>query len=301
MTNRYRSASTWAFGKFRWLQLFVGTGLVLCPLLVARADGSVKSGPMGQGEAAIQVRSDVQLAIKGAGGTPRERVEALAAVVSGELSGLRRCYRERVAVDPRVVGSYRVEIELEPGRGPASLQIEEREGSDGALRNCLQRNLARADYSTVERPALAKVTLRFENSRASGQQALTRNSESSGFAVTADGGGSYRGSWADPGRRVEFAVVGHSDDVVVSLLGVLRDRFASFLDCRRRAEKGGRSPAGEMEFQVAAALGGALRPELASSSVASDRAPKCASQALSRSHCQGCGSKRLALTVVFGE
>ena len=254
---------------------------------------------MGQGEASIQVRSDVELAVKGTGGTPKQRVDALAAAIRGELAQVRACYRERVQVDPKVTGAYRVGLRLGEGRKP-ELSVEERAGSDGILRQCVEGTLNQADYAAVERPAEATVTLRFNNSRASGQQSLDQTVAGTSFVIERTPAGETRGGWSDPSERVTFTVTGSDPGVVNGALRALRDNYAAFLDCRRRAERGGLSPAGVLSLELRGKAGGALQPHVRGSSVASRQTPQCVVRAVQGTQCPACAQGRLSMELTLG-
>lgn len=277
-------------------------GLHLSSLAGAQDADTAKPTPsrvMGQGEASIQVRSDVELAVKGAGGTPKTRVDALAAAITGELTRVRACYRGRVQVDPKVTGAYRVGLRLGEGRKP-ELSVEERAGSDGTLRRCVEETLNQADYAAVERPAEATVTLRFNNSRAAGQQSLDQTVAGASFALEQTPAGETRGGWSDPSARITFAVTGPDPGVVHGALRALRDNYAAFLDCRRRAERGGLSPAGVLSLELRGKAGGALQPHVRGSSVASRQTPPCIVRAVQRTQCLACAQRQLSMELTLG-
>lgn len=280
--------------------LGVVAGVVWAPSVLSEGPARDSTRAMGQGEASIQVRSDVELSVKGAGGTPKQRLDALAAVVSGTLPRLRACYRDRVQADPTVTGAFRMGVRLSQDSRAAALQVEERKGSDAKLRRCVEATLGEADYQKVGRPAEATVTLRFNNSRAAGQQSLEQTVAGSSFEVLQVGEGKVQGGWADPGGRITFLVTGDELAVVDGALRGLRDNYAAFLDCRRRAERGGLSPAGTLQLEVQGRAAGALRARVRDSSVPSHRAPACVTGAVQRSRCEACERRQISVDVTLG-
>ena len=99
------------------------------------ADGS----PMGQGQASINVRSDVTLAIKGERATPTARLEQLTDVATSQMPGLRKCYRDLIAKHSTSVGSISARVTLEQGNAPPELQIKENGGTEPELTACVRR------------------------------------------------------------------------------------------------------------------------------------------------------------------
>ena len=90
--------------------------LAVAALTTTAAAGAqdAASGPMGQGEANINVRSDVRLAIKGTRATISERIDQLTEVVTDLMPDMRKCYRELVAKRPTTVGALAIRIKLDP-------------------------------------------------------------------------------------------------------------------------------------------------------------------------------------------
>lgn len=259
-------------------------GLLGLCLLAANARG--QGSPMAQGEAAIGVRSDVKLTLKGTHGTPKGRVEQLGKVVGGRLPDVRACYRKLVEKRPTQVGAFVVSIDLSEAQ-KASLEVEQRGGMDRELRRCVTGALAKAPYAEVEGPAAAIVELEFQNTRAAGQsELLVRRAERAEVDVSVDGSGTASASWQTPDGHVVFAVTGRGDAaepaVGVAVRG-LRDGFASFLDCQRKASRGGETPVGDIDIDLRLSRrGGKAKAKIRSNSVPHKRVPRCIERAFQR-------------------
>jgi hypothetical protein len=277
--GRRRTRSAWSCG---WCATSVA--VILCSAwspALARAQDVAGSG-MGQGQANINVRSDVTLGIKGLRSTTTERLSQLTEVVSGQMPELRKCYRTLIAKRPTSVGSIGIRITIEQGGDPPALELKENGGSEPDLTSCVQRVLSHASFRKVGRPAAAAVTLEFENSRAKGEREMAeRKRAAEQVEVHAQAGGGYEASWAAPDGKVAFAVRGESSrEAVEAVLRTLRSSFASFADCRRRSQKDGLSPAGVLEVEVQLQGGGKGTAKISSSTVAHPRAVPCTEHVL---------------------
>jgi len=71
---------------------------------------------MGQGEAAIGVRSDVTIAIEGARSTPAIRLQQITDAAIDRVSELRSCYRDVASKRPTAAGALAVRVTLEADR-----------------------------------------------------------------------------------------------------------------------------------------------------------------------------------------
>jgi hypothetical protein len=260
----------------------------ICVLVAGSAQLAVAQtaadGPMGQGEANINVRSDVKLAIKGTRSTTTNRLQQLTDVVTDQMPELRKCYRELIAKRPTTVGSIAMRITLEQGNDPPQLEIKETGGTEPDLTGCVRRVLMRAPFKKVERPAAAIATLEFENTRAKGQAEMDQRRETTervDVRERMDGG--YEASWAANDGKVGFTVGSTgSREAVEAALRTLRDSFAGFADCRRRSEKGGLSPAGDLEVHLQLQRGGKSNAKVKSSTVAHERAVPCVERVFGR-------------------
>jgi hypothetical protein len=251
--------------------------LALHSLALAQpADGS----PMGQGQASINVRSDVTLGIKGERATPTARLQELTDIASAAMPELRKCYRDLVAKHPTTVGSLAIRVILEQGNAPPALEIKENGGTEPDLTACVRRVLERAPLRKVSRPAAAVLTLEFQNSRAKGEAEMQeRKAAADRFDVREQDGG-FAADWSSADGKVAFTASSASRGAVESALRTLRDAFAGFADCRRRSEKGGLSPAGVLDVQLQLQRGGRASGKVVSSTVAHERAVPCTERVL---------------------
>jgi hypothetical protein len=258
---------------------------------------------MAQGEAAINIRSDVTLGIKGTGSTRSDRLEQLTGVVTDQMSALRTCYRELVAKHATTVGSLAIRLTLDEGDAPVGLEINEVGGTEPALRACVSAVLQRAPFVKVGRPAAAVVTLEFANSRARGQAEMSdRMRANDKFDVHEASAGGYEGGWATSDGKVSFLVTSKSSrETVEAALRTLRDGYPVFADCRRRSEKGGLSPEGELQIQLQLQAGGLASAKVQSSSVAHERTASCVERAFKKLRFLGApAGQRAELHVRFG-
>lgn len=285
----------------------VGRLAALWVLLAASAQGAAAQpadgSPMGQGEANINVRSDVKLAIKGTRSTTTARLQQLTDVVSDQMPELRKCYRELIAKRPTTVGSIAIRITLEQGNDPPQIEIKETGGSEPDLTGCVRRVLTRAPFKKVERPAAAIATLEFENTRAKGQAEMEQRRETTERVdVRERAGGGYEGSWGATDGKVSFTVgSAASREAVDAVLRTLRDSFAGFADCRRRSQKGGLSPAGELAVTLQLQRGGKGSAKIESSTVAHERAVPCTERVFKRlKFADAPAGERVDVRVTFG-
>lgn len=278
----------------------VVAGLWLLPAL------ALGQQPMGQGEAAINVRSDVTMAIRGTRGTPKARLQALGEVVMGKMDDVRSCYRELVSKRPTTVGAFAVTVALDDGP-QAKMSVEEQDGSDPQLKRCVMKRLATARFRRVPRPATAVVTLTFENSRAEGQAAFEQARATLADVQVSDGPeGGREASWTTADGRVRFVARAGTgkrrDEAVTAVIRAVREGFAGFLDCRRRASKRGMSPAGSIAATIRLRHGDRGDTKLGEITVAHQRVPNCVSRAFKKlRYPDAPAGARVDLTVIFAE
>lgn len=257
---------------------------------MAQRGRPVKAGaqgaPMGQGQASIAVRSDVKVRMKGLGRTTGAQMETFSQAVVEVMPDVRACYRGIVAKRPTTVGAFDITLQL-AAKGKTSIKVQERGGSDRGLKRCVVKAIANADYGTVGSPAGAEVHLDFNNSRARGQassNAAQRKHDD--LPVTVDGSGTAHAEWRSGDRTVAFVVEAKgpvAEEVARVAVRGLRDGFAAFLDCRRRAEKGGVSPAGNIAVALRLARrGGKAQAKVGEVTVESERVPRCINRAFRR-------------------
>jgi len=268
--------------KIRFSASFLVAALILSR---AWADEADDASQMGQGEAAIQVRSDVKVAIAGTGGTPKARLEALSSVLAKAVPGVRDCYGKLVRKRASVVGAVRVTVRLNEGTAPPQLSLEEREPVPEAVRTCVTKALAAANYKGVPRPAAAVITLSLDNSRAEGQAVVEEKTEAlAQIGATTSPDGAMEASWATEDLAVTFAVRARgtrAEAAAVGAIGALRVAYAGFMDCRRKCEKGGISPAGSAVVKVVPRLD-SVSVDVLRTDIAHERAPKCLARAFKK-------------------
>lgn len=259
-------------------------------------------GGMGQGEALINVRSDVRLGIKGTAGTTSERLQELADAIADQMGEVRACYATLVKNRPSATGSISIRIALERGGAGPAVETKEKEGTDVELTPCVRKVLARGNYAKVGRPAAAVVSLDFQNSRARGQSVMAAHqAELAAVEVRESAGGGFEASWATHGQEVQFAVRGADKQAVDAVTRALRARFGGFVDCRRRSQQGDRSPAGVTKVTVRIEAGGGLAGDVESTTVDFERrVVPCVDKAFDKLSAEGAPArKRVDVEVTF--
>jgi hypothetical protein len=262
------------------LHVYALAVLGVCAAWSARA--AAQSGEtMGQGEAAISVRSDVTLSVKGTGGTSSERLAKLGQAVSDQMGDIRTCYRKLVASAPEVMGKVRLKLRLEKDKKP-ELEVMEQTGGSEPLLKCVTQVLARAKYADVGRPASAFLAMTFDNSRARGQAEMVQQSAKMAHVAVHDTiSGQREAVWSTQGDEVQFRVradPAQPDDAVSVAMAWIRQHYAGFLDCRRRCEQGGISPEGDIEIHVAVDSRGHAKATYGKVTVSHPRAKTCTEQ-----------------------
>ncbi len=267
----------------------------------AQGAGKLEESGMGQGEASINVRSDVKMAIKGTGGTSTANLEQLTDAIADQMPNLRACYREVIAKRPTTVGALAVRITLDAPKGPVKLELKEVDGPEPELGACVRKVLEKAPLSKLPRPAAAIATLELSNSRAKGEAAMQEHQATAGKVdAIAQPDGSYSAQWITTDREVSFGIRSKNKEAAEAVARGLRDRFAGFLDCRRRARKGDLSPGGSVEATLRLARGGEASAKAGASTVAHERAPICVENALGRLKFEGApAGQRVDVTVTF--
>ncbi|HKU41318.1 MAG TPA: hypothetical protein VJR89_24310 [Polyangiales bacterium] len=267
--------------------------LILVSLLCSSSSLALLGGArafaqMGQGEAAINVRSDVRLGVKGTGGTPSERLAKLGQAVGDQMGEIRGCYRKLVATAPELAGALQLKLTLpEAAKAKATVEVTKSEGGADELVKCVSKVLRDAPYKDVGRPAAAFLSLEFDNSRAKGQAAMNaKSAELAKTAVQSKGDGTKEGSWTTEGAEVRFTVAvdsGAPDAALELIMRGFKASYAAFLDCRRKCEKGGVSPEGDIEANLDLdKRGGKAKIKLGTITVTHERAPTCGTKAFNR-------------------
>lgn len=254
--------------------------------LLGSAPAFAQDSAMGQGEAAINVRSDVKLGVKGTGGTPSERLNKLGQAVSDQMGEIRGCYRKLVATAPELAGALQLKLTLAEGAKAATVEVTKSEGGANELVKCVSKVLQNAPYKDVGRPAAAMLSLEFDNSRAKGQAAMNaKAAELAKTSVQSNGDGTKQGSWTTEGAEVRFTVNVDSsvpDSALELIMRGFKSSYAAFLDCRRKCEKGGVSPEGDIHADLELDKRGKAKLKLGTITVAHERAPGCGSKAFNR-------------------
>jgi hypothetical protein len=155
----------------------------------------------------------------------------------------------------------------------------------------------------VPRPAAAIVTLQFDNTRARGQEAMEQRSAVADQVAVAERGGGFEAEWKSGDGKVGFNVrSAKSSAAVEAVLRTLRDSYAGFADCRRRSEKDGKSPKGELEISLQLQHGGKAAGKVGGSTVAHERAVPCVERVLKRLKFDGApAAQRVDVKVAFSE
>ena len=235
---------------------------------------------MGQGEAQINVRSDVKLGVQGTGGTKAEYVRQLADAAGDLMPDIRNCYAEMVKRQPSIVGTFAVRLTLAKGAKP-KVEIKQKRGDHPPLGECLEKVVSKGHYEDVGLPAAAVLTLDFDNTRAEGHQKMEALSADDSIPTQPEGDG-FAATWREPDGRLSFHVSGKSEPAVERMTAALRDNFAGFLDCRRRAQKN-ESPQGHTLVTVQTQRKGELKADVRSTTVKLEkRVLPCLSRAFRR-------------------
>jgi hypothetical protein len=257
-----------------------------CVWLLGGSQAFAQADAMGQGEAAINVRSDVKLGVKGTGGTPSDRLNKLGQAVGDQMGEIRGCYRKLVATAPELAGALQLKLTLPQGQAKATVEVTKTEGGADELVKCVSKVLRDAQYKDVGRPAAAFLSLEFDNSRAKGQAAMNaKAAELAKVSVQNKGDGGKEGSWSTEGSEVRFTVsvdAGVPDAALELIMRGFKSSYAGFLDCRRKCEKGGVSPEGDIEAQLDLDKHGKAKVKLGAISVTHERAPTCGAKAFGR-------------------
>jgi hypothetical protein len=259
--------------------------LTICLAFVGVVQVQAQDGAMGQGEATIAVRSDVKLSVKGTGGTTSERLSKLGQAVSEQMGDIRACYRKQVAGSPEVTGSLRLRIALDKTDKP-DVEILDGAESSQVLATCVLHALRAGHYRDVGRPAQALLGLDFENSRARGQaQMVERKNQLAHVEAHDTLDGMREAAWATDGDEVRFTVktaASFGSEAPPLVLRGFQVEYAAFLDCRRKCEKGGISPEGDIAVELDIDTKGKSKAQLGQITVRHDRARGCAEHAFKK-------------------
>jgi hypothetical protein len=261
---------------------------------------------MGQGEAKITFQSNVRIALKGERSTRSERVNALGAAVGAKTAELKACYAKVVESDPTAVGAIEVALALTEDDAKPKVEVRQSAGFTSDMLTCVRRVLQETKLDKNQRPAAAMITLEFSNSRAQGEEAMAARSASTlTDAVVTNAQGKLEVSWSAPGDKVAFTALAEPSETKESpaaALRALKKTLGAFLDCRRKAAKGGASPAGASTAALTWSRGALATAQLESSTLSKPPAVTCIKNALGRLKIEnGPQSGRVTVTVTFKE
>lgn len=248
----------------------------------------------------ITTRSDVRMEIEGATGTSGKKLEALAKVLGGPLTELKKCYAELVKENPEVVGNLTVQLTLLEGKAPIKA-TPDTAPQFKPMKRCVDRAFAKLDVSEVPRPAQANLLLELTNTAAAGAGEVKAQGEAAAKVEVEerpDGSVVSHGKSLQGEVSFDVSAKGASGrEAVEHIHNGVRDALPGLFDCRRRASKKG-SPEGDVVFKLKLAPSAKPNVEVTSSTVQSERAPICSSSVLKRSLPKG-GSGPVALTIHF--
>lgn len=278
----------------------------LTPLLVAIPYATVSQAQLGgvansgmeQGSGSVSSESDVRLSLETGRGATSEQLAAAGGALSDQIAGVRECYRKACERDPSLVGKLRFRITL--GRtGAPRAEIIEGTVSDAPFRTCVTRALRSAALSDVPRPAEIHGSFEFHNTRAAGIAQLERDREAQAAAIpvqeTPDG---FRTSGRTIDGAVEYAVTGATEALARAVHDDVRASVAGLLDCRRKASRRDRNPAGTTVLNLRIGANGRGRAREDTSTVEDRGAPRCLSKVIrgTRFGPEARGSSRLTVT-----
>jgi hypothetical protein len=296
-----------------WTRHFLGVAVVVglagASAVAAAQPGGATGGQgprIGQGEARITAQSDVRLALESERGTSSQRLEAIGRAVGGKMTEVRACYATATEADPTIQGYLRIRITVPQGRGRAAVDVTEDRANNEVLSRCILRSLRAADLTGIPGPAAAVVSLEFDNTAARGVTRMREGSQARvEEAVRVNAAGLAESSGGTGEGEVRFTLTAASagdNDAVTSFHRALAGRIAGLLDCRRRAGRRGRDPAGQMEVTLRINGRRVANATAANSTVGDANAPRCVQNALRQLPLEGTarGQVRLAITFAGG-
>jgi hypothetical protein len=256
---------------------------------------------MEQGEARINVRSDVKLGVQGTGGTKAAHLQQLADAAGELMPDIRGCYAEMVKKQPSIVGTFAVRVTLTDEGAKPKVEIKQKRGDHPPLGACIQKVVRNGSYRDVGLPAAAILTIDFDNTRAEGHQKMEAIAKDDRVSTQAEGDG-FAAQWREPDGRLGFRVTGKSEAAVERVTAALRDSFAGFLDCRRRAQKN-ESPEGNTQVMVRTQRKGELKADVRSTTVKLEkRVLPCVGRAFKRMKPTGApAGQRLIVDIRFDD
>ncbi len=197
----------------------------------------------------------------------------------------------------------RVTVELAEGRGGPRVEVTEDGPNDAELTACIRTALSAMSPDGVTRPAGGVVLLSFRNTAAVGAAGAAAHAAGGDVAVSRVSGrpeatGSAREGALRMTVRGEAAL---ADELVAEAYRVVASAIPGLLDCRRRASRRGRSPAGDITLSLALSAGVAAAVEVGASTVADTAAGGCVEEKLERApHVSTLGPATVEVVVTFG-
>ncbi len=238
---------------------------------------------MDQGEARITTETGISLALDSVPGTSAARVQAMGRAVQTRMVAIRGCYHNVVAVRPTVTGVIRMQITVPEGAGPATVTVTEDGVHDAEMLTCARAALLAMPTADVSRPSSVVAVLTLANSAAEGSAIAAQHaSEGSEVAVTRVGDRPTATTEMTDVRFVIRGPVGSSDELLAEGYRVVRSQIAGLLDCRRRASRRRRSPAGVVVLTLTMTAGQPLVVHTDRSTVLAPDTGTCLEERLGR-------------------
>jgi hypothetical protein len=246
--------------------------------------GGVEDTGIQQGSGAITTRSEVTIAVESLPGTPALRLQAIGDAIGTKMAAIRLCYIDVARERPTVEGRLKVRVEVRGGR--ATLTPDEDTARDPALTKCVMGQLRSASYTNVSGESGGMVVMEFTNTAAEGAAAVERERRGTRDRVVRMVDGRPQANSQTAGGEIEVTITGGeevSPEAVALLYRSVQARVGSLLDCRRRASRGGVSPAGQITLSLRIPTRGAASAQRQESTVAFSQAPQCVIQMLRES------------------
>jgi hypothetical protein len=278
---------------------------ILAFAIVACASAPALAQEMGQGEARITSRSDVRLSMESMPGTSGAAVSMLGQRVGSRMAQIRGCYEERIEQDPTVTGTLRLRFLLE-ARGAPRIEVDNDGVGDREVLRCIERVLEGIPAPQLTRPTRAIVQLVLANTAARGaERAAERAEQAQQVELTNDPQGNPTSRGGTPDGRVVFTLTGRGaggGPAVTAAHRALLTALPGLMDCRRRAGRRGRSPAGDLGGWMQIATGRAPTARVTRSTVPNERTQSCVGRVLDRIEYRPTeGRGRVELSIHFEE
>lgn len=269
----------------------------------AQDDGVAGSG-MHDGSGAITHHAAVELSMESLPGTGAARIAELGRAIAARMTAIRACYDGVAAARPTVEGAMRVTVQLAEGRGAPSVTVTEDGPNDAELTACIRTALTAMSPDGVTRPAGGVVLLTFRNTAAAGVAGAAAHAAGGGDVAVSRASGRPEATGEAREGALRMTVRGEAelaDDLVREAYRVVASAIPGMLDCRRRASRRGRSPAGDITLSLALSAGAAAAVELGASTVADSAAGACVEEKLERApHVSTLGPATVEVVVTFG-